>query len=336
MKIYEFYEDQHYFYIISEMCKGGELFERITDQVRLEEDEAADIMNQILSAVAYCHKHNIVHRDLKPENILFATNDYNSPLKIVDFGTSACFKENEILSQKFGTPYYIAPEVIKRKYDEKCDIWSCGVILYVILSGRPPFSGDDEKEIMDKVSLGVYKMEGPSWEGVSEEAKSFVKQMMTYDAKFRPDAETALKNPWLKAFEEIDKQHLDKKSAQIALENLKKFRIKNKLGHAIWIFLVQNLATNDEHKKLLKLFEALDKDRNGILNKEELIQGYKQILNAPDAAKAVETMMSIVDINKSGSIDYMEFVMATVNRKKLLSKKALEKAFKMIDKVIFL
>ena len=333
MKIYEYYEDDRYFYIISELCKGGELFERIVDQIRLEENEAAEIMRQILSAVAYCHKNNIVHRDLKPENIIYATTDYNSALKIVDFGTSACFKENEVLSQKFGTPYYIAPEVIKKSYDNKCDIWSCGVILYVLLSGKPPFSGEDEKEIMAKVSLGVYKLEGPSWEGVSNEAKEFVCQLMTFDPKNRPDAETALSNHWLCFFKEANKVFINKKSAQLALDNLRKFRVKNKLQHAIWIFLVQNLSTDEEHKKLLELFESLDKDGNGMLNKEELIQGYQNMLNAADAAKAVERIMQIVDINKSGSIDYMEFVMASVNRKKLLSKKVLEKAFKMIDKV---
>lgn len=290
-------------------------------------------MKQILSAVSYCHKNNIVHRDLKPENILYLSDDYNSSLKIVDFGTSAIFKKNEILHQKYGTPYYIAPEVIMKNYDSKCDIWSCGVILYVLLSGKPPFNGEDEKEIMNKVASGVYKMEGKSWQGVSNEACEFVKSLLNFDPKGRPDAETALNNPWLKSFEEENRPRLDKKSAANALDNLRKFRIKNKFQHAIWIFLIQNLATNEEHKKLMKLFEALDKDGNGVLEKDELIQGYNQILNAPDAAKAVEKIIKIVDINKSGSIDYMEFVMASVNRKKLLSKKILEKAFKMIDHV---
>ena len=333
MKIFEYYEDEKFFYIISELCRGGELFERIVDQIHLEENEAADILRQILSAVSYCHKNNIVHRDLKPENIIYATQDYNSPIKIIDFGTSGCFKENEVMNQKFGTPYYIAPEVIKKSYDSKCDIWSCGVILYVLLSGKPPFSGDNEKEIMAKVSLGVYKMDGLSWEGVSNEAKKFVAQMMTFDPKSRPDAETALNNPWLLFYKDANKPKVNKKSAQLALENLRKFRVKNKLHHAIWIFLVQNLSTNEEHQRLLELFESLDKDGNGMLNKQELIQGYQQILNAADACKAAERIMEFVDINKSGSIDYMEFVMASVNKKKLLSKKVLEKAFKMIDKV---
>lgn len=316
------------------MCKGGELFERITEQVRLEEDEAANIMKQILSAVDYCHNHNIVHRDLKPENILYATSEFNSPLKIVDFGTSAFFQKNEIFHQKFGTPYYIAPEVLKKNYDLKCDIWSCGVILYVLLSGRPPFNGENEKDIMSKVMVGIYKVEGPGWEGVSEEAKDFVKLLLTFDPKMRPDAETCLNNKWIKFFCAGSKLNIDKKTAQFALDNLRSFRIKNKLQHAIWIFLVQNLATNEEHKKLLKLFEALDKDGNGMLNKEELIQGFQKILNAVDAAKQAEKIMKTVDINNSGSIDYMEFVMASVNKKKMLSKKVLEKAFKLIDKVL--
>lgn len=108
-------------------------------ETRLSEVEAAHIMKQIFSAVYYCHKNKIVHRDLKPENILYLNDSSDAPLKIIDFGTSKTFMPNEIMNQKFGTPYYIAPEVLKKHYDEKCDIWSCGVILYLMLSGKPPF-----------------------------------------------------------------------------------------------------------------------------------------------------------------------------------------------------
>lgn len=112
------------------------------------EEMACTIIEQVLSAVVYLHKHDFVHRDLKPENIIFETKDENSPIKVIDFGTSTYFhKGSSKLRKKLGTPYYIAPEVLKRNYDEKCDVWSCGVILYILLCGYPPFNGANDKII---------------------------------------------------------------------------------------------------------------------------------------------------------------------------------------------
>lgn len=107
-----------------------------------------------MSAVTYCHSYNIVHRDLKPENILFETENTNSNIKIIDFGTAGIFSNKKALSKKTGTPYYIAPEVIKKKYTAKCDVWSSGVILYILLCGYPPFNGESDREIMDNVLKG--------------------------------------------------------------------------------------------------------------------------------------------------------------------------------------
>jgi len=133
MKIMEFYQDSKAFYIVSEFYNGGELFEKIVNSKNFNEKQAATTIKQILSAVNYCHQNNIVHRDLKPENILFESKKDDATLKIIDFGTSKYYDPNTRMSQKFGTPYYIAPEVLRRKYTEKCDIWSCGVILYISL-----------------------------------------------------------------------------------------------------------------------------------------------------------------------------------------------------------
>jgi calcium-dependent protein kinase len=147
VKMHEFFEDINRFYIITEISKGGELFDEIIRRKQFTENDAAIIMKHIFHCVNYCHTNHIVHRDLKPENIMLEENKDFSQIKIIDFGFSRHFESDEIIHEKKGTPYYIAPEVINGQYNEKCDIWSCGVILYIILSGNPPFNGKNNKEI---------------------------------------------------------------------------------------------------------------------------------------------------------------------------------------------
>ena len=127
------------------MCYGGELFDKISEEQYFSEKDAAGILKQVLSAINFCHTRNIVHRDLKPENLLLDKDTENPKIKIIDFGTSQVFSGDKKMSQKFGTPYYIAPEVLKKSYNEKCDLWSCGVILYILLCGYPPFNGANDK-----------------------------------------------------------------------------------------------------------------------------------------------------------------------------------------------
>jgi calcium-dependent protein kinase len=132
------------------------------------EKKAADYIRQILMAVNYCHEQNIVHRDLKPENVLFVNESQDSKLKVIDFGTSRKFDSLKKMTKRLGTvtktkpyfkPYYIAPEVLNHQYNEKCDIWSCGVILYILLCGYPPFTGKTEKDILDKVKTGSFRFD---------------------------------------------------------------------------------------------------------------------------------------------------------------------------------
>lgn len=145
IKINEFFEDEKRYYIVTEICKGGELFDEIVERGHFTEKDAAKLMKQILSCINFCHINKIVHRDLKPENILLEKDKDFDKIKIIDFGTSLLIEEGDIIKEKLGTPYYIAPEVLKKKYTTKCDIWSCGVIAYIVLCGKPPFNGDTEK-----------------------------------------------------------------------------------------------------------------------------------------------------------------------------------------------
>jgi len=153
LRLYEVFEDKKYIYLVTEFCQGGELFDEIIARGKFSERDAAHVIKQLLSAIAYCHTRKICHRDLKPENILIDNKETLS-IKLIDFGTSQKFEDEEKMELVLGTAYYIAPEVLKGEYDEKCDVWSIGVILYILLSGEPPFPGGDDKEILRNVIQG--------------------------------------------------------------------------------------------------------------------------------------------------------------------------------------
>lgn len=149
IKLYEYFEDTKNVYLITEICSGGELFDKIIEKEYFDEQYAAKIFKQIMQSINYCHSLEIAHRDLKPENFLYETKDENSDIKVIDFGLSKiCYQKNtgkiERLKTRAGTPYYISPEVLAGNYDKSCDLWSAGCILYIFLCGYPPFYGDDD------------------------------------------------------------------------------------------------------------------------------------------------------------------------------------------------
>ena len=165
LKIYEFYQDEKCFYLISEYCSGGDLFDAIKKKGTFDEYSASQIIYQILSAIFYCHSTNIVHRDIKADCIFIESIEsetvesgqqiefYN--IRLSDFSSARSFVKNKKLTKKIGTPYYIAPEVLKRNYNEKCDVWSIGVLMFILLTGKPPFNGDTEREILNFVEKGA-------------------------------------------------------------------------------------------------------------------------------------------------------------------------------------
>ena len=200
-----FFEDEENVHIVTEMCYGGELFDKIVEKVDthkgkgcFSEHEAARILQSLLSAVSYLHKNDIIHRDIKPENILFSVKGDNSPIKLIDLGLSIRHGIGQKpLTNMLGTAYYMAPEVINGSYDRSCDLWSVGIIAYILLSGRPPFNGPDDKTIIKKIRNGKFEFDAPLWESISEGAKDFIRCLINYDPSKRWTADMAMQHHWL-------------------------------------------------------------------------------------------------------------------------------------------
>jgi calcium-dependent protein kinase len=327
MLVFECYEDSTNFYIISEICEGGELFDCIAEKGHFTEKDAALVMKQILSAINYSHDNNIVHRDLKPENILLDFKSDIAHLKIIDWGGARYFKKNKKMSKINGTPYYIAPEVLDEKYDEKCDIWSCGVILYILLSGYPPFNGDTDVDIMKSVRKGVYDFDTDEWKTVSSEAKDLISNMLKYDPAQRFSAKQVLSHVWFKKAMENAKVTLN----ESVTVNMKKFKQNKRLEEAAINFIATQLIGKEEKHKLQEQFENWDKNGDGVLSRDEIYDGFCKLYGEVIAAKEVDEIMKNVDLDGNGYIDYNEFLTVSINRDKVLMQENLECAFKAFD-----
>ena len=207
-----------------EYCKGGELFDIISQKGSFSEKEACIIMKQLMSAICYSHQNGIVHRDLKPENILMENDNEDLSIKLIDWGCAKTLKKKEKLHQADGTSYYIAPEVLKGNYDEKCDIWACGVIFYILLCGYPPFNGESDEEIFESILKGDFEFPAEEWDSVSDNAKILIKKFLTKNPKKRISALESLQDVWFKKNEE--KEETNKKLAKSVINNMKKFKKK--------------------------------------------------------------------------------------------------------------
>jgi calcium-dependent protein kinase len=268
VKMYEFFEDDKRYYLVQEICKGGELFDEIIARGKFTERDAALLIKQVLSCINYCHQNNIVHRDLKPENILLEQNKAFDQIKIIDFGTSLVFDPTKKLDEKLGTPYYIAPEVLNKKYGAKCDIWSIGVIVYILLCGSPPFSGQTDNDIMKAVRTGKVNFEG---KGFSPVAIDFMQSLLTYDQEQRPSASASLQHKWIT---DLAETKVDENVAIHALNNLKTFRADETMKQATYAYIASQLLSKTKKEELAKVFKAFDKNGDGKLSMDEVKQGY--------------------------------------------------------------
>jgi calcium-dependent protein kinase len=339
LKVIDFYSTTKKYYIITEYCPEGELFNEIIKVGKFDEGQAAFIINQILKAVTYCHKMNIIHRDIKPENIMITNREKNGCLqvKLIDFGTAKIFEKGVQENKYVGSSYYMAPEVIKRKYDEKCDLWSIGVILYILLTGRPPFDGNDDEEILENVKKGVYDKWAYPFPLLSAHGKDLIFKLLQYDPKKRLSAEEAIEHPWFKTAEFKKKDKVNTISPELAKElihNMTKYRSDNMLKCAVIAYLVHHITNTEECFEASKLFNKIDLNSDGKIEKHELIQGFEKYwgISKEEAKEKVDLIFANIDTDFNGFIEYEEFVRAAVNSSIFMSQNYLKFAFNYFDR----
>ena len=336
LKIFEFYSSKESYSLVTELCNLGELFNEIVDNGPFNENYSAYVMFQIFSAINYCHGMKIVHRDLKPENILIVARNENGlpQVKVADFGTSKMFEKGVVQKKLVGSSYYIAPEVLKKHYDEKCDIWSCGVIMYILLSGRPPFPGDSDKEIMDKVALGKYDLEESPFDQLSNSGKDLIKKLLVKDPKKRISASEALNHPWFKEnkskelFNRIKDQSILKK----LIKNLKAYHRDSIIQETALAYLVHNFPQMKDVVNACKLFNQIDVNGDGKINKDELLKGLQNRIKSDTLKKDVDIIFQNIDMDNNGYIEYEEFVRGAVSKERFINTKVIQFAFRYFDK----
>ena len=340
VKLFEFFVEPDGFYTITEFCHHGELDDLIKQKHNLNEDVAANIIYQVLSALYYCHTSgNLIHRDLRPENILIesidkTTNYYN--IKIIDFGTSKMYEQHRNDNKTEENCFYSAPEVLNNNYSDKCDIWSCGVILYYMLSGRLPFVGNNEAETIQKIKYGRIDLLQPPFNTISIEAKDLIKKSLDVNVSKRITVKNALNHKWFKNLNtQSSFSQMNNDFVESVVNNLITFHPKNKLQEIALAYLVHNFPGIEEIKNINKIFRLLNKSKTGQLTKQEMktyLQDYLKVNSKKELTYKIDKIFDNIDNDKNGFIECEEFARAGINKKMLLDDKIIRFLFEFIDK----
>uniref|UniRef100_A0A0D9VN41 non-specific serine/threonine protein kinase n=1 Tax=Leersia perrieri TaxID=77586 RepID=A0A0D9VN41_9ORYZ len=320
------YEDAQYVHIVMELCEGGELFDRIVERGYFSERKAAQITRVIVGVVEACHSLGVMHRDLKPENFLLKDRAVESSLKAIDFGLSVFFTPGQVFTDVVGSPYYVAPEVLCKHYGPEADVWTAGVIVYILLSGVPPFWADTQQGIFDAVLRGKLDFDSDPWPTISDSAKDLIRRMLRSPPRERLTAHQALCHPWVCE----DGVAPDRPLAPAVLSRLKQFSAMNRLKKMALRVISQNLS-DEELAGLKEMFKAMDTDASGAITFDELKAGLRKYgSNLRDSD--IRHLMDAADVDNSGTIDYHEFIAATLHLNKLDREEHLLAAFAYFDR----
>jgi calcium-dependent protein kinase len=318
------YETPDCLSLVMECMSGGELFDRVTAAKRFQEPQAAHVTQQMLLALHYLHSHGIVHRDVKLENFLYDEKD-GELLKLIDFGFSKFRERGAKMKTACGTLSYVAPEVLTDSYTSQCDLWSLGVIVFVLLSGSMPFHGNSDA-VKSKITAGQFLMRKDRWELISPEATAFTKALLEKDPKIRLTAQQALEHPWIQGRMKEVGTFEPNRSMMVALSRYNespKFR-RCCLNAMAW------LLSNNETAKLREEFLAMDTDRQGTISLKELKTMMMQKFKV--AESDVVTIFDSVDANHDKEIHYSEFLAAMLSSRIELNDKLLDNTFRNFDK----
>jgi len=328
IKFYETFHDDYFFHIVMELCKGKEIIHQMGNYGFIEEKKVTYIIFKVLLAIAHCHNRGVTHRDLKPENILFDSMKKDAEIKILDFGLSRKYDKEQKMHSILGTPYYVAPEVLKGEYDEKCDIWSIGAMTYLMLCGEPPFNGNSNNEIFKKIVKENIKFKSLLWKNISNNAKDFVKICLSKNSNKRPSAQEALNHIW---FSNVKNEiHNNKNIKKEILLNIKDFNINYEFKQMVLKYLINNKLSYEEKKVFKDAFYALDFNHNGFIIESDLKKAF-DLFNINIDEKQINHLFNILPENKNLGLGFIEFIMAGIDKKLIFTEENLEDAFNYFD-----
>ncbi|KAG2274375.1 hypothetical protein Bca52824_056930 [Brassica carinata] len=327
VRIQSTYEDANDVHLVMELCEGGELFDRIKKKGHYSEREAAKLIKTIVAVVEACHSLGVMHRDLKPENFLFSFSSEDASLKSTDLGLSVFCEPGATFTQLVGSAYYVAPEVLHRHYGRECDVWSAGVILYILLSGFAPFDAGTQYGIFRKILQGKLDFETSPWPSISENVKDLIKKMLESNPKKRLTAHQAYQHhPWI-----VDDTVAPYKPLDFAVvSRLKRFSAMNKLKKMALRVVAKRLS-EEEIGGLKELFKMIDTDNSGTITFEELKDSIRSV-GSELVESEIQELLQAADVDESGIIDYGEFLAATIHLNKLEREDNLVAAFSFFDK----
>eukprot|EP00980_Cylindrotheca_fusiformis_P002965 scaffold683_cov124-Cylindrotheca_fusiformis.AAC.34 len=319
----ETFEHRNQIFIVMELCSGGDLYSRDP----YNEEDAARILSSVLSALSYMHSKNVVHRDLKYENILFVNESAKAEVKLIDFGLSKVYGDNAQLTEGVGTIYTMAPEVLKGNYTTKADVWSVGVIAYMLLSSQMPFYGRKRHHVVEQILNCQFDFRGRRWRKISEQAKAFIEDLLVSDPDDRLDAQNAMSSSWLnRRFAATTREPLQEE------ENMARSAMLRYAGYTklkkMALMVVAHRSSGEEIGILRKIFQKYDSKRDGSISFDEFCCALEEFGHSDDDLKA---MFQGVDLDGTGRIRYTEFLAATIEARGAISEERLAEAFDRLD-----
>jgi len=309
VKYFGTFEDEYYIHILMEYLRGYDLYKIISlkDYTGIDEKDMSTIIYYLLKALLFIHSKNIVHRDLKPENILFNNKDDYSTLKLIDFGlASNTLNIEEKKKSVVGTPYYMSPEIIDGNFDVKTDIWSLGIIIHQMLTGKFPFEPNKNEDLFQVIKNKNFETEILYKNECSEEVIDFIKKILVKDPTKRLSTQQCLEHPWITKYYVKNNSHLINNQT---ISTLKEFSKKTALQKEIYFFIAK-ISGEKEILELKRLFNELDNDNTGILTIDEINKAFSQI---GIAQKDLQMIWEGLDFHKDGKINYTEFLAAMVS-----------------------
>ena len=340
IKIYEYYTDDINFYLITDYISNGELYNYVYKSKSLNERQTQYIMQQLLCAVNYLHLNNIAHRDIKLENILVeqeieSNGEQLLNVKLIDFGTSNYVKTENTnnFTVKVGSPFYMAPEVLNKKYNNKCDIWSSGVIMFMLLRGHPPFKGENQEELFKSIQNDIINYDEMT--ELSELSRDLMSKMLERNVDLRYSADECLKHKWMKIYNEKS-EIMKKEVVTSALNNISNYNATEKLQQATMAYIVHFISFNKEVEDLKTVFNEFDKNKDGLLSFEEIDHAFtrycanKGLQNFTQKNKLIQ-ILDEIDTEKTGHISYEQFLRISIDQREILNENNLRSAFEKFD-----